>query len=412
MLRFKSMVASAAILMGSATISNAACGISGGNVSILANDFPALHAVVSAAEACAGGGVTVSKNHTKEHDSLRGPALTANPADYSVVIIANSAVAPLMGEGLIRPLDDLVAKHGASLKKHQLVTVDGKVMAIAFMANAQHLFYRSDILKKAGVAAPTTYEEVLEAAKAIKGAGLMDYPFAFNTAAGWNLGEEFVNMYMGTGADFFKPGTAEINVNNEHGIATLNMMKALTEYSNPDFLTFNSDATQALWEAGDLALATFWGTRASPIMDDEGSTEEVTSNTVVASAPFFAGGPRPSSTLWWDGFSIASNVSDEDAEASFLAMMNGMSKEMVMANNDLAVWLMDGYKPSKASVGVTETASNGAAPYPSLPFFGALHGAAGAELTDFLQGNESAEQALADLEAAYTASAKEKGFLD
>ena len=78
-----------------------------------------------------------------------------------------------MGEGLIRPLDDLVAKHGASLKKHQLVTVDGKVMAIAFMANAQHLFYRSDILKKAGVAAPTTYEEVLAAAKAIKGAGLM-----------------------------------------------------------------------------------------------------------------------------------------------------------------------------------------------------------------------------------------------
>ena len=117
MFRFKSMVASAAILMGSATISNAACGISGGNVSILANDFPALHAVVSAAEACAGGGVTVSKNHSKEHDSLRGPALTANPADYSVVIIANSAVAPLMGEGLIRPLDDLVAKHGASCKQ-------------------------------------------------------------------------------------------------------------------------------------------------------------------------------------------------------------------------------------------------------------------------------------------------------
>ena len=92
--------------------------------------------------------------------------------------------------------------------------------------------------------------------------------------------------------------------------------------------------------------------------------------------------------------------------------MHGMSKEMVMANNDLAVWLLEGYMPSEASVGVTETAANGAAPYPSLPFFGALHGAAGAELTDFLQGNESAEQALADLEAAYTASAKEKGFLN
>ena len=406
------MVASAVILIGSTAISYAGCGISGGNVSILANDFPALHAVVSAAEACDGGGVTVSKNHTKEHDNLRGPALTANPADYSVVIIANSAVAPLMSDGLIRPLDDLVAKHGGSLKKHQLVTVDGKIIAVAFMANAQHFFYRSDILEKAGVAVPTTYEGVLEAAKAIRSAGLMDHPFAFNSAPGWNLGEEFVNMYMGTGADFFKPGTAEISINNEHGIATLNMMKALTEYSNPDFLTFNSDATQALWEAGDLALATFWGTRAAPIMDDEGSTKTVTSNTVVASAPFFAGGPRPSTTLWWDGFSIASNVSDADAEASFIAMMNGISKEMVTANNNLAVWLIDGYQPSSASVGVTKTAENGAVPYPSIPFFGALHGAAGAELTDFLQGNETVEQALADIEAAYTASAKEKGFLN
>ena len=412
MFQFKSMVASAAILVGSATVSYAGCGISGGNVSILANDFPALHAVVSAAESCAGDGVTISKNHTKEHNSLQVPGLTANPAEYSVVVLANSSLVPLMGEGLVRPLDDLVAKHGGSLQKHQLVTIDGKIMAIAFMANAQHLFYRSDILAKVGVEAPTTYEEVLAAAKAIKSAGLMDHPFAFNTAPGWNLGEEFVNMYMGTGADFFKPGTAEVSVNNEHGIATLNMMKALTEYSNPDFLTFNSDATQALWEAGDLALANFWGTRAGPIMDAEGSTEEITSNTVVASAPFLGDGPRPSSTLWWDGFSIASNVSDEDAEASFVAMMNGISREMVMANNDLTVWLIDGYKPSAASAGVTATAANGAAPYPMLPFMGTLHGAAGAELAEFLQGSESAEQALADIEAAYNAAAKEKGFLD
>jgi putative exporter of polyketide antibiotics len=46
-----------------------------------------------------------------------------------------------------------------------------------------------------------------------------------------------------------------------------------------------------------------------------------------------------------------------------------------------------------------------------LPFMGALHGALGAEISDFLQGNESAEQALADVEAAYTAAATEKGFL-
>ena len=42
---------------------------------------------------------------------------------------------------------------------------------------------------------------------------------------------------------------------------------------------------------------------------------------------------------------------------------------------------------------------------------GLLHGALGAETTEFLQGSETAAQALADVEAAYTAAAKEKGFL-
>jgi hypothetical protein len=46
-----------------------------------------------------------------------------------------------------------------------------------------------------------------------------------------------------------------------------------------------------------------------------------------------------------------------------------------------------------------------------LPWMGAMHGALGAEIADFLQGNESAAQTLADIEAAYTAAAKEKGFL-
>jgi hypothetical protein len=46
-----------------------------------------------------------------------------------------------------------------------------------------------------------------------------------------------------------------------------------------------------------------------------------------------------------------------------------------------------------------------------LPYMGLLHGALGAEITEFLQGSETAEQALADVEAAYTAAAKEKGFL-
>ena len=406
---FKKLALAGAVTVLSATTALAGCGLSAGNVNILGNDFAAIQAVVAGASECAGDGVNVSANLTTEHRDLQVAALTANPAQYSSAIVANSSIVPLLNDGLIRSLDDLVAKHGQGLQPSQLITIDGKVMAVAFMANAQHLFYRSDVLAAAGVQPPNSYEDVLAAAAKIKSAGLMDHPVIMNTKTGWNLGEEFVNMYMGTGAPFFKAGTAEVAINNDHGVAALNMLKSLTEYSNPDYLTYDS-ATAAVWEAGQAALGIMWGSRGGPILDDEGSTEEVTGATVLTGAPTLMG-DNVASTLWWDGFTIAANVSDADAEATFVALVNGISDDVVRANNDAAVWLSAAYKPSAASAGVSATAMSGANPYPMLPYMGLLHGALGAEITEFLQGSESAEQALADVEAAYTAAAKEKGFL-
>ena len=49
-------------------------------------------------------------------------ALSADPAEYSARIAANSSIVPLMNEGLIRSMDDLVAKYGEGLQKSQLIS--------------------------------------------------------------------------------------------------------------------------------------------------------------------------------------------------------------------------------------------------------------------------------------------------
>ena len=392
------------------TTAQAGCGIYG-TVKLLANDFPATQAMSAAVRKCDGGSADISVNLNKDHKDLIVPAFTANPPEFTVSHVTNSTLVSVMNDGLAMPLDDLIAAHGGGVQDMQKVTIDGKVMAIAFMANAQHLFYRKDVLDAAGVGVPTTYEEVLAAAKAIKDKGIMEYPLGGTYKAGWNLGEEFVNMYLGHGGAFFKAGTAEASVNNAKGVATLNMMKALTGYMNPDFLTHDSNAIQAEWEAGNIAMTNLWGSRAGAVTDGEGSTSEIESNTMFAAAPSVAGGSTPSTTMWWDGFAIAKNASAADAEASFIALMQGTSSEMAAANANDANWLIGGAEPRASGVGVVASAAGGASPYPMLPWMGTLHGALGAEIADFLQGNESAEQTLADVEAAYTAAAKEKGFL-
>ena len=95
------------------------------------------------------------------------------------------------------------------------------------------------------------------------------------------------------------------------------MMKAMTEYMNPDFLTHDSNANQALWEGGKIALVHLWGSRAGAVTDGENSTAEIENNTKFAGALTVGGGSTPAAALWWDGFVIATNISDADAEATF-----------------------------------------------------------------------------------------------
>jgi hypothetical protein len=52
--------------------------------------------------------VTVTANATTEHTSLQVPALTVEPAQYTVAVVANDSIPPLLQAGLIRPLNDLV----------------------------------------------------------------------------------------------------------------------------------------------------------------------------------------------------------------------------------------------------------------------------------------------------------------
>ncbi len=399
-----------AVLAGTSAM--AQCAIDSGRVSIIGNEFPAIQTIGAVAATCASGTVEVDANLTADHQTLNLAGMTGNPAEYTSAIIANSSIVALINADVIRPLDDLVAEYGQDIPARQLITIDGKVMAVAFMANAQTLAYRADVLEQVGLPVPSSYEEVLVAAEAIREAGIMEYPVGGPYAAGWNLAEEFVNMYIGTGGAFFVPGTAEVAINNAQGIEALEMMKALTAYMNPDYLTHDSNGTQAEWEAGNVALMHMWGSRMQNLMDDEGSEPVVYENTRVAGPLTIGDSGVPASTLWWDGWTVAKNISDEDAAATFQALALATSPATLTEETmDQAVWLIDGYVPAPVSEGVLAAVSAGTQPYPMLPYMGLLHTALGDNIADFLQGSESAEQALADIEAAYTSAAQEQGFL-
>ncbi|MDP7374981.1 MAG: extracellular solute-binding protein, partial [Alphaproteobacteria bacterium] len=342
-------------------------------VSIVGNEFPAIQTVGKGAQACSGAEVTT--NLTADHQKINVAGMSGNPAEYTSAIIANSSIVALMNNDVIRPLDNLVAKYGKDLKKNQLITIDGKVMAVAFMANAQHLVYREDVLKKIGVEPPKTYEEMLEAAEKIRSAGIMQNPVGGAYKAGWNLAQEFNNMFLGYGGSHFKSGSAQPNVNSDAGVKALEMMKALSAYMNPDFLTHDSNATNAEFRAGNVAIMNMWGSRAATLVDADGVSDEVKNGMNIAGPMTVGGGSTPASTLWWDGWTVSKNINEAEAEATFVAMMNAIDPA-ILKDEDIrkqAVWLIDGYTPTDAARGVFAAAQANTIPYPMLPYMGLLH---------------------------------------
>ncbi len=362
----------------------------------------------------ATGAMAECGNFTAELDqefaTKQAAAFGASPSLYHIGGVANETVVPLINGGLIRPLDDLVAKYGANLQPNQLIKVDGKIMAIAMMVNTQHLMYREDIFTELGLAVPTTYAEVLTAAEAIKASGKVEYPLGGTFKAGWNLGEEFVNMYMGLNPVMVNAdGTPAIN--NEAGIQTLEMLKALTAYMHPEYLTSDSTFVQQQFQQGKIAMANLWASRGGAM--DDPAESQVVGKINGAAAPAAVAGGAPATTLWWDGIVIAANITDAEAEAAFQVALEGIDTEMVTAHSDDAIWLIPGYTPGRLAGGAiaTATATPSAPSYPSTTTQGLMHGALGNQLQAFFTGEKSAADTLAAVEADYTAAAKEAGVL-
>ena len=91
--------------------------------------------------------------------------------------------------------------------------------------------------------------------------------------------------------------------------------------------------------------------------------------------------------------------------------MHAIRPELAQKSADVAVWLIKGYQPTPAAAGVVATIKAGAKPFPMLPYMGVLFTAIGDNLSKFMQGQATPQQALADATRAYGAAAKEAGYL-
>ena len=366
--------------------------------------FPAWKVISESMKEC--GNFTAELD--QEIRSKGAPALAANPALYHIENVHNGTIVPLLTQKTIRPLDDLVAKYGKSLRPNQLIKVDGKIMAVALFVNLQHLQYRKDIFDKLNIPVPQTYDDVLAAAEQIKQAKVVQYPLGATLKSDWNIGIDYNNLFAGFGGVYVDADNNP-KMNSEAGIKALELMKKLTAYLDPEYLTNDATFVQQQFQQEKIAFSVFWASRAGNLENPKES--KVAGKMATAAAPRAVKGGVPAVQYSWDGWAIAKNITDAEAEAAFRIAVEGANTEMVKKNNDLAVWLIEGFKPSAVAKGAIDTIENGAPSAPSSVWRGFIDGAVSKNVPDYLLGKKTAVETLQKIEADYRLAAKEAGLL-
>ena len=147
--------------------------------------------------------------------------------------------APQMAQrGWATPLDDYIATTGdawdwddffESLRDD--VTIDGQVVAVPYRIDVRSFWYRQDHLDEAGVAAPTTWDELRETAITLtqrEGDQITREGFHYSGPGGWqNDLQPYMIFLRQGGGDFLNEDFTECLLNEEPAVATLEFIRQL-----------------------------------------------------------------------------------------------------------------------------------------------------------------------------------------
>lgn len=135
----------------------------------------------------------------------------------------------------------------------------GTLYALPYVGNSQLFFYRKDLFEKHALKPPATWNDVLTAAKTIqeKESASGTYGYVMRAAQGNAAVADFMPIFWAFGAEMFD-SSGNPTVNSPEGIAALEFMLQLGNYSPPGYASFNADEVGAHLLQGTAAMSINW----------------------------------------------------------------------------------------------------------------------------------------------------------
>lgn len=203
-------------------------------------------------------------------------------------------------------------------------TIDGTLVGIPTEVLVSMLFYRADLLDKAGIDVPTTFDELTAAAKKLDHSnGVRAW-----SARGKSMSTVFASFLYGSGASWVndggQEGSLEPGFDNADGVNAVRLYTSLLNDFAPDgAVNRSSRETTSLMASGKIAMMTDVSSLWQQVADPESSS--VADDVEFAPVPGGDGGAVQAYTT--EAASISSF--SENKEASWLFIQWATSSEMI-----------------------------------------------------------------------------------
>ena len=203
---------------------------------------------------------------------------TSGENKYDVIVFVPQWMADFAGGGYFEDLTERVAKDTeiewddvAPFFRNFGGTYQERIYAVPIDGDFHMVYYRSDLLEKAGLQPPNTWDEYLAIARQFHGQDLnkdsqKDYGSCIPQRANhvgywmfWSIASAFLQSQGTKQGSFFDPPTMRPLVNNQAFAKALDIYKEIAAYQPPNQLNLDLTGMRDLFMAGRCALTIDWG---------------------------------------------------------------------------------------------------------------------------------------------------------
>lgn len=272
-------------------------------------------------------------------------SVSSNPPSFDIILVDDIWYAGLADAGWILDVTDRVTpeiREGVFEAAWDITTVNDVVYGLPFLLDQKYFYYNTRILAEAGFTdPPQTWEELEEMARAIKAAGLVEYPMIWSWAQIEAVIPDFVTLLYGNGGEFFDEDNNPV-FNSPEGVAVLQWMVDMINEGlvNPASITAAEEDVRNTFSAGNAAFATNWLYMYNLAQDPAES--QVAGEVAMSLMPVFesarAAGIESSTNNGSMGFAITAGTPAPDAAWDFISFLTSEDIQVQFSTHQLPTW--------------------------------------------------------------------------